>query len=101
MPQTAAQRRIGHARLIAVNFPRVEIEHCRAQVDTVNPFDRPAAETIGQHPEKAAAARRHPPISQLHGGDGNFHQRAIGQRLKGKARRGAPAIMIMCDRRDA
>ena len=53
------QRRIGNARLMRIDFPGVEIEHCRPAIAHVDLADRPARHRIWQQPEKPAAACRH------------------------------------------
>src|SRR5690606_9501019 len=58
MAQPRLERRTGHARLARVDFPRMEVEHCRTRVASVDLADRPATESVRQHAEETAAACR-------------------------------------------
>src|SRR3546814_4164269 len=93
-------RRVGDARLAGVDFPWVEIEDRRMPL-RVHPRDCPARETIGQHPHKAAAARRQSAPGEARGRDRPFDEVAARHRAPRMARTLRPAIMVVDDRRDA
>ena len=57
MPEPAEHRR-SKARLLRIDFPRVEVEDRRRLLDGVQPRDAPARPLVGKDAKVAAAADR-------------------------------------------
>src|SRR5437870_11602705 len=89
----------GYARLLGIEFPRMEIKHGGLAIDLVDSPDEPARDGVWHQAKISAAARRQISPQDSRCGNRDFEQ--PGPRSVGKARRIRDTVVVMAHWVDA